>query len=205
MNRRSTFRFWLPLLVAVNVSAAEPLRSVLKPEHAEALVGAEAGLKQAAQTHADSDQPDHVKVAKEVLALLALPRAEAPDASKLVGKWRVRSLQISDLGAYGYPFFDCVFRQEGATGIIFHKDSGSQRRMGIVGADSEKALLFVGASYYADEKTSAGYSALQEATVKTDPDRDSVGSLYQVGPGHCLLIFAPTRYGREIYELKKGK
>ncbi len=205
MNRSFPFRYWLPLLLAANVYAAEPLRTVLKPEHAKALASAEEGMKRAASVHAKSGQTDHVKVAKEVLSLLAMRRMEIPPALKLVGKWRVRSLQVGDLGAFAYPFFDCEFRQEGEAGVIFQKDSGSQRRIGIVGADAPGGLLFVGGSYYADEEGGGGYSALQEDSVKTDPERDSVGHIYQVGQGHLIILFAPTRYGREMYELKNGK
>jgi hypothetical protein len=196
-------RTFLWLLLAVNVCAEEPLRTALKPEHVEALAGAEEGMKRAATVHAESAQTDYVKVGKEVLALLALPRLEVSAPLKLVGRWRVRSLQVSDRGAYAYPFFDCSFRQEGASGVIFQKDSGSQRRIGIVGADTADRLLFVGGSYYADDKGGAGYSALQEESVKIDPERDSVGAIYQLGPGHLIILFAPNRYGREIYELKK--
>ncbi len=129
-------RCLLGLLLAVNVCAEEPLRTALKPELVQALAGAEEGMKPAATVHAEFAQTDQVKVGKEVLALLAMPRTEIPPAMKLVGKWRERSLQGSELGAYAYPFFDCEFRQEGENGIIIQKDSRSQRRIGIVRAAS---------------------------------------------------------------------
>ncbi|MCB1065589.1 MAG: DUF4893 domain-containing protein [Verrucomicrobiae bacterium] len=184
---------------------ADELRSILTPEDAKALATCEETLSKSLEPNLASDDPETLKAAKDLSALLALPRKKPADRLALEGKWKVRSLQVSRYGVFTYPFFNGEFRREGESGLIFHKNSGSQRRMGIVGEDGEDWLLFVGGKYYNDDAQGAAYSGFQEESVKTDPKMDSFGRLYEIGKDRLLLIFGETTFGPEVYELKKGK
>ncbi len=203
-NLATTFAF---LFVAgfahAEDEAANPLREVLRPEHATALETSEADLAKqldaiaAAETDADSQ-----KALAEIRKLLAAPRKEIAGDKTLLGNWRVRSLQVGGLGAYAYPFFKCSITREGKSGLIFKKDTGSQRRSGLLAREGKDRYLFIGGSYYTDEAPIT-YSTLQDSSVKTDPERDSAGFLYQLGESHLLLVFTSEDGRGEIYELRK--
>lgn len=192
----------LALALAIPAVANETLESVVRPEHRKALMGAESKLDTAARGFVKDRDEETAAAAKALLALLELPRGKAPSPKALVGKWKVRSLQASERGVYAYPFFDCEFRAEGREGVVFHKDKGSQRRIGLIGKGENGHVIFVGGSYYSDESP-AGYSALQDAGAKAGSARDSVGHVFQIKSNHLIIVFAPTAYGSEIYELKK--
>ncbi len=194
--------FVLPL----PLSAAAPfLDDIIKPEHQKALQSAERELDQYARSFEKDANQTTAATARELLALLNLPRGKAPEPKSLIGKWKVRSLQANENSVRSYPFFDCEFLAEGPEGVVFKKDTGSQRRSGLVGKGENGRTLFAGGSYYSDSSP-AGYSGLQESSVKTDiAHRDSVGYVFQIDENHLLIVFAPTQYGSEVYELKRAK
>ncbi len=183
--------------------AAPPLSDALRPEHRASLETSEADLKHQLDTLAASEvDAESLKAIAEIRNLLALPRKEFADDNSLLGEWRVRSLQVSGLGAYAYPFFQCSIQREGKTGILFKKNTGSQRRFGLLARDGKHRFLFLGGSYYSDESP-IPYSTLQDASVKADPERDSAGHLFQLEKGRLLLVFAAEGSRGEIYELKR--
>ncbi len=183
----------------ISAHAAEIL-SLLKPAEATALTTAEEGVKTSATKHLESTDKETAANAKQITDLLALPRIEFGDRLPLAGKWKVRSLQVNDLGAYAYPYFPCEFVKEGAQGLRLDKNTGSQRRSGIIGDDGKGNIIFIGGKYYSDEAP-IGYSGFQDESVKTDPTRDTYGTLYRLGKDHLILIFGENN---EIYEFKKN-
>lgn len=150
--------------------------------------------------------PDNVAAGEEMLRLLALERLPLVATDKLdeamTGRWRVRSLQASALGCYAYPFFQCTIQRE-ARVLVFHKHTGSQRRLGVLVPDGEDRLLFEGSSYYGYEDGPPGYSASLDQPTDEDRARDSVGYFYRIGEQRYLGVFLRTRFGVELYEIRK--
>ncbi len=196
-----------PLATAQEPAKADPLVGYMETSHGQLLKAAEHLLREEVKPHLTSSDADTLQAANEVIRLLDMKREPMPIPSTFVGKWQVRSIQGSNLGVYAYPFFSCEIRREGAKGIAFQKHSGSQRRVGVLLPYSADSLLFLGGSYYEDDKPQ-GYSNLRggkgTGSDAGQEDRDSVGQLYQLAPGHLLMIFAPISGRGEIYELKKS-
>ncbi len=196
-----------PLTMAQEPAKADPLVGYMETSHGQLLKAAEHLLREEVKPHLTSNDADTLQAANEVIRLLDMKREPMPIPSTFVGKWQVRSIQGSNLGVYAYPFFSCEIRREGAKGIAFQKHSGSQRRVGVLLPYSADSLLFLGGSYYEDDKPQ-GYSNLRggkgAGSDAGQEDRDSVGQLYQLAPGHLLMIFAPISGRGEIYELKKS-
>jgi hypothetical protein len=197
----------VPLATAQEPAKADPLVGYMETSHGQLLKAAEHLLREEVKPHLTSSDADTLQAANEVIRLLDMKREPMPIPSTFVGKWQVRSIQGSNLGVYAYPFFSCEIRREGAKGIAFQKHSGSQRRVGVLLPYSADSLLFLGGSYYEDDKP-LGYSNLRGGKSTggdgSQEDRDSVGQLYQLAPGHLLMIFAPISGRGEIYELKKS-
>lgn len=189
------------LATLVPADAGE-LLSFLKPAEAKALATADEGLRASLEKRISSEEKSTAANAKEIEALLALPRIALGDHLALAGKWKVRSLQVAALGVYAYPFFPCEFRKVGKDGLLLIKDSGSQRRSGLIGEDGKGNFMFLGGKYYSDEERK-GYSAFQDEGSEVDTDRDSYGYLYRLGKNHLILVFGETTHGRELYEFKK--
>lgn len=128
-----------------------------------------------------------------------LQRAEHPQAlAAIVGRWKVRSLQVSEDFVYAYPFFAARITDPPACGYRFAKTSGSQRRAGGLYpmADNKRQLAFLGAT-----------------TVNDDPVRDydqhsasphnSAGRLLRIGRNELLMIVDADASGFELYQLKR--
>ncbi|MGQ0800729.1 MAG: DUF4893 domain-containing protein [Pseudomarimonas sp.] len=140
-------------------------------------------------------------LARELLAAEPQPI----DARKLLGNWRVRSLQTNTLGAYLYGFFNAEISQRDEF-LQLRKSSGSQRRLGLLYPvrDEPTTMVFLGASSVNEEPQvgySRGYSGVNA------PERlssDSVGRFFQLGSDRLLLILDPQwGQGFELYELKR--
>ncbi len=149
---------------------------------------------------ADFD-PAALALARELLAAAPQPI----DQRKLIGNWRVRSLQTNTLGAYLYGFFKAEISLRGDL-LQLRKSSGSQRRLGLLYPvrDESSTLVFLGASSV-NEEPQVGYS---RGFSKVDsPERlasDSVGRFFQLGPDRLLLILDPQwSQGFELYELRR--
>lgn len=139
---------------------------------------------------------------REMLDLLASKHMPIEDEGKLHGVWKVRSLQSGKFGSYSYPFFKCRIFPE-ARALVFHKATGSQRRMGFLERDSKVRFLFAGAMYFSDDPRPRIYKGSDEKVVKEDLDRNSVAWLYKIAANRLIMVF-PSSTGRvEIYELKR--
>lgn len=185
------------------IAAQDSLDAVLEEPARKALATAPETMLEKADGFVERENKEIATAAREVIRLLEAAKEKAPAAASLVGDWKVRSLQAGEYGVFAYPFFDCQFRKEGPRGIVFQKDRGSQRRIGLVGQGSDGKLLFVGGSYTEGSRHPRGHSALQDKGTAADPKNDSTAIIRQIADGHLLMIFAPTRYGCEIYELKR--
>ena len=155
-------------------------------------------LRHLREQGADGDSEEAIIA---MLALLDAPRELIHEDEELNGGCRVRSLQANRLGAYRYPWFDCeLYPEERA--IVFHKPTGSQRRLGLIGRTEPDRFLFVGGMYFTDELP-RGYSGYR--THEPDQDdlsRDSVGVLFRLGDDHYFIGFVPRPGGQhELYEL----
>lgn len=136
-----------------------------------------------------------------MLALLDAPRKPILNDEELDGPCRVRSLQANWHGAYQYPWFDCILHPE-ARAIVFHKPTGSQRRLGLIGRRESDRFLFVGALYFTDEQPGAYSSDHTHEPSADEQSRDSVGTLFKLGTNHFLIGFVPRPGGHhELYEL----
>ncbi len=141
----------------------------------------------------------------EVLDLLNLPRQPFTQADDITGKWRVRSLQVSQYGIYAYPYFGAVITP-GTRYLGFNKNTGSQRRAGTLEL-KDGAYAFLGGYYMAGEPTGA-HSSTRPHPTDEDRERDSEGVLLNLGDGHALLLFASkffqdAVYSGELYELRR--
>jgi hypothetical protein len=112
----------------------------------------------------------------------------------LAGEWRCRSLQMSDLGLFIYPFFKCRI-SGGGDSLALQKTTGSQRTQGKLYRLSEARYLYVGANTVNDDPPIA---------YGTKPDNDDVAYLVRVGANRLRLEFPRGGdAGFEILELRK--
>jgi hypothetical protein len=183
----------LALLLSAQPLIAQTTDALLTPEQITTLEGAEADLRARLAPHADGQ--DTAAVA-DFLAVIDGDRLPMPDRLSLANTpCSVRSLQVTADIALGYPFFPCSFRQEGPAGLVFQKDAGSQRRMGLLlpGASGTN-FAFRGGSYFTGEAP-RGYTGDPEAGT------DSLGLMYRGGPDRYYIIFAPVDGRGEVYEI----
>lgn len=148
---------------------------------------------------------DHMAMA-ELLTLLDLPRQAYTAADDITGKWRIRSLQVSQYGVYAYPFLSGAVTP-GTTYLGFNKSTGSQRRAGTLRLEGDGGFAFLGGDYMAGDPV-GGHSSLKLNPTEEDRYRDSEGVMIKLGAGHALLIFASKffqgeTYSGEIYELRR--
>lgn len=197
------------LLATALALAADPLRAaetVLWPAHAQALAAARAELDARLSRHMAS--PASGKAAQQMRALADAPAQPLPDRLSLAGRWKVRSLQANDRGAYAYNFVPCTLEREGPSGLRLTKDKGSQRRLGLILDRDADAFLFVGGRYHADEPPRAysGFAVddVNDPHARADTSRDSIGLVRAVGRDHLIILFAPADGTSEIYELRRS-
>lgn len=190
-------------LRAADLQLDESIRDIVPAGQVKNLGSAEQTILAILAKHANSSDAETARAASEIQTLLKAPRIEMASRDKLAGKWKVRSLQLTDGGLSTYPYFDCSLTAEAVTGLKLSKNTGSQRRAGNLFKHDKTALLFLGGSYYSDQSP-RGFSGLQDESVKLDPSLDSIGFLHQLAPGHLIILFASTQYGGEIYELKRN-
>lgn len=185
---------------AQDVTYYETLRGTLRPVHRQAMatweMDAEAILKKLETKEIDAETREGIATIRGLVASERQPLAK--DAA-LTGAWRVRSLQAGGLGAYVYPYFRCKITTEGRA-LVFHKNTGSQRKFGLMARAEEGHGLFVGATYYDYEKVRRYSTHLDEAGEE-DLKRDEVGHLYQLGKNHLILAFAALDGRWELLEL----
>lgn len=132
-----------------------------------------------------------------------LARAKKPmPLGKLAGRWRVRSIQVSPLGAYAYPFFRARITAAG-DGYRFEKTRGSQRRNGwlLPMPDAPDSLAFLGEATV-NEDPALGYSRLRDSGVEQPAPGDSAGRLVRIGTRELLMILDADGEKFELYHLK---
>ena len=114
------------------------------------------------------------------------------DARELLAYRRVRSIQVSNLGIFSYPFFSCRFiRKDGK--LFFEKTSGSQRKSGYVYDNKPDSKVFLG-----------GWSVNDDPQTTYDSDHSEPGMIYKIGANKFIMLFlAPDEQSFEIYELIK--
>lgn len=195
------FALLLFLTMAAVPAAAED--ELLWPDDASALASAEISMRALANKHAARDSQE----AAAILALLDMTTQPITDRLALAGLCKVRSLQANDLGAYVYPFFKCEFRREGPGGLQFRKETGSQRRLGLIleEGDLGDGLLFVGGRYYdyTSPRPYSGFDRLDNPGSSPDRSTDSVGAFYKIGKNRYMMLFAPRDGRGEIYEITR--
>ncbi len=195
--------FTLLLFVGMAVVPATAEDDLLWPDDADALASAEISMRALANKHAATDRDESAAI----VALLDMEPQPIADRLALAGPCKVRSLQANDLGAYVYPFFKCEFRREGSGGLQFRKETGSQRRLGVIleEGDLGDGLLFVGGSYYdyTSPRPYSGFDRLDNPGSKPDRSTDSVGALYKIGKDRYMMLFAPKGGRGEIYEITR--
>lgn len=102
-----------------------------------------------------------------------------PDSVEL-GNYKCRTMKLGGLGPLVvYGWFDCVVNAEDAA-ITLRKTTGSQQMFGLL-YETKRGFLYRGALKYGYEDHLTFYG--------TDPERDQVGCLSQIGeqPGYYVL------------------
>ena len=143
----------------------------------------------------DGVRKEEVQVMKKLQSLLKL-KPEKLTTKDLLGLKRVRSIQISGLGVFSYPYFNCRFKNTDKQ-TFFEKTTGSQRKSGLIFPNTESTLVFLGASTV-NEEGQRQYSGI---TKSIDKEHDQVGVF--IKRGKSILAIFPKKGSRyEVYEFK---
>ena len=139
--------------------------------------------------------------AKEKTELKRLKQLVAGPQGKLTPKnllklRNVRSIQISGLGVFKYPYFKCRFKRTDR-GLFFEKTTGSQRKSGLVFQNDDHRLILLGASTVNNEPQRQ-YSGF---TRSNNREHDAAGLIIKRGTTY-LAIFPGRNNTFEIYEFK---
>lgn len=111
---------------------------------------------------------------------------------ELLAYRRVRSIQVSNLGIFSYPYFACRFRRKDGK-LFFEKTTGSQRKSGYVYDNKPNSKVFLG-----------GWSVNDEPQTTYDSDHSEPGMIYKIGVNRIIMVFlSPDEQSFEIYELIK--
>src|SRR5262245_13197941 len=169
-------------------------RRLIKPEHVKSIESPEATAvafntaKLAAAPREAGRLDEEAKWLSTAIETLK-PQNRPLKEKDLLGKWRCRNIQASDLIVIVYPFFDCrITRKNGK--LFFEKTTGSQRRSGYLYPSADNQMVFLGTKTMNDDANSGEYT-------------DTVGVLVKKSNGHFLLVLDATPEGYEIYEIRK--
>jgi Domain of unknown function (DUF4893) len=182
--------------VSVSPSPSEETlewRQRIGPQHVESVESAEAlavtfNSARLAAGPRGAGKRDDTKDLSTAIELLK-PQDRPFKEKDLLGKWRCRSIQASDLGVIVYPFFNCRFiRKDGK--LFFEKTTGSQRRSGYLYPSAGDHMVFLGSLTMNDDVNSGEYT-------------DTVGVLVRKAGDRFLLIIDATKEGYELYEIVK--
>lgn len=111
---------------------------------------------------------------------------------ELLSYKRVRSIQVTDMGIFSYPYFSCRFKRKGGN-LFFEKISGSQRKSGYVYDNKPDSKVFLG-----------GWSVNDDPQTTYDSENSVPGMIYKIGGNKIIMVFlAPDEQSFEIYELTK--
>ena len=168
-------------------------RRLIKPQHLDSVESAEtkavaynsARLAAGRGEAGDFDDSKHLSTANDCLKQQNRPFKE----KDLLGKWRCRSIQASNLIVIAYPFFECRFITKNGK-LFFEKNTGSQRRAGYLYPSTRDQMVFLGSLTMNDDRNAGEYT-------------DTVGVLVRKASNRFLLILDSTQVGYEIYEILK--
>ena len=105
---------------------------------------------------------------------------------------KVRSIQVSRMGIFSYPYFSCRFKKKDGK-LFFEKISGSQRKSGYVYDNKPDSKVFLG-----------GWSVNDDPQTTYDSENSEAGMIYKIGTNKVIMLFlAPDEQSFEIYELTK--
>jgi hypothetical protein len=115
----------------------------------------------------------------------------------LLGRWRCRSIQVSRLGIFSYPYFNCRISQKGGN-LFFEKTSGSQRKSGLLFPDDGHSYVFIGASTV-NEEPQRHYKRSESPDLQ---QYNVVGRLVRKGD-RIIAVIPEEGDAYEVYELKR--
>lgn len=111
---------------------------------------------------------------------------------ELMAYRKVRSIQVSRLGIFSYPYFSCRFKRKDGK-LFFEKISGSQRKSGYIYDNKPDSKVFLG-----------GWSVNDDPQTTYDSENSEPGMIYKIGTNKVIMVFlAPDEQSFEIYELIK--
>jgi len=139
---------------------------------------------------------EYARELQRVRKMLA-QKQETTTPQDLMGLRKVRSIKISRLGVFKYPYFTCKFRKK-KEGLFFEKTSGSQRKSGLIFEDTPTKMIFLG-GWSVNDDPQWSYSRLSGSKVTK---HDSVGIFIKRG-GRILALFPGGETDYELYEFSK--
>ncbi|WP_301425633.1 MULTISPECIES: DUF4893 domain-containing protein [Bacteroides] len=126
-----------------------------------------------------------------VKKLLTTPNLKIT-SQELLSYRKVRSIQVSNLGIFSYPYFSCRFRKKDGK-IFFEKTTGSQRKSGYIYDNKPDSKVFLG-----------GWSVNDDPQTSYQGENSVCGMVYKIGSNKLIMLFlAPDEKSFEIYELTK--
>lgn len=167
---------WRPIIIADDLRRLETLPRDL--EQAAAAVAAR----------------DYSGIAPAELRRILALRAAALDPRALPGTWRCRNVQVSSLGVFGYPPFECRIRAV-ANGWFFEKVSGSQRVSGMLFRDDGQRLVLLGGATVNNEP--------QRGYTGDDREHQVFGVLIMPARNRAVVLFSDAQRRLELYELTR--
>jgi hypothetical protein len=126
--------------------------------------------------------PEDVATLEKILAGNNLAFSEDFD---FTGDWRCRTVKLGgNLPLTVYGWFKCRVSDDGS-GWKLEKLTGSQRTSGAFYTDSDTRLIYIGTSYYSDERPKR---------YASDPDRDQVAYVLRPDDKRVRLEFPSPQY-----------
>lgn len=165
------------------------LIDVIKPRDWDRLVlDREQALEVLDRLPSDAYGLDEKTIVKK---LLTTPNLKIT-SQELLSYRKVRSIQVSNLGIFSYPYFSCRFRKKDGK-IFFEKTTGSQRKSGYIYDNKPDSKVFLG-----------GWSVNDDPQNSYQGENSVCGMVYKIGSNKLIMLFlAPDEKSFEIYELTK--
>lgn len=136
--------------------------------------------------HSENNNPTLKEATKQ---LLQTPHVQIVD-NELGRLTKVKSTQISEMGIFDYPYFNCKFTQKGGD-VYYRKTSGSQRQNGYIYKVDEKTRYFLGA-----------WSVNDEPLKEYNSDQSILGAMFKLSSGKYIMIIVESRNSYNILEFK---
>lgn len=111
---------------------------------------------------------------------------------ELMAYRKVRSIQVSRMGIFSYPYFSCRFKRKDGK-LFFEKTSGSQRKSGYIYDNKPDSKVFLG-----------GWSVNDDPQTTYHSENSECGMVYKIGANKLIMLFlSPDERFFEIYELTR--